>query len=133
MSVAVGIDFQPFIEVEDSLRTFGERYTRRLYTTVELQGLSSEPHVAARDLAAIFAAKEAVMKVLQPSDVIPSWLEIEVRRVKDHSASIVLRGAATQLALRQGISDVAVSLGVARECATATAVAQKSNRKSKSR
>src|SRR5664280_1315324 len=126
MSLAVGIDLQPFVEVEDSLRQFGERYTRLLYTTAELRGLSSEPHLAARDLAMIFATKEAVMKVLGPSDDIPSWLEIEVRHVKECSASVALSGVAAQLALRQGISHVAVSLGVARECAAATAVAQKS-------
>jgi len=127
MSLAVGIDLQPFGEVEDSLRQFGERYTRLLYTTAELKGLSSEPHLGARDLAMIFAAKEAVMKVLRPSDDIPSWLEIEVLRGTERSAPIALSGVAAQLALRQGISDIAVSLGVARECAAATAVAQKSN------
>jgi len=46
--------------------------------------------------------------------------------VKECSASVALSGVAAQLALRQGISHVAVSLGVARECAAATAVAQKS-------
>jgi len=127
MSFAVGIDLQPFDEVEDSLRTFGGRYTRLLYTTAELKGLSTDPHLAARDLASIFATKEAVMKVLAPNDDIPSWLEIEVHHVKGRSASITLSGVAAQLALGQGISDVAVGLGIANECATATAVAQKSN------
>jgi holo-[acyl-carrier protein] synthase len=133
MSFSIGIDIQSIVEVEDSLRTFSERYTQLLYTAAELNGLSTDPHVAARDLAVIFAAKEAVMKVLRPSDIIPTWLDIEVRFNMDCSASIVLRGAASQLALSQGITNVAVSLSVAREYATATAVAQRSDRKSMSR
>ena len=68
MDFAVGIDIQPHVEVEESLSAFGERYTQLVYTTVELQGLSSDPKSAARTLAAIFAAKEAVMKVLAPSE-----------------------------------------------------------------
>jgi holo-[acyl-carrier protein] synthase len=127
MNFAVGIDLQPIDEVEDSLRTFGERYTRLLYTNAELKGRSSDPHLAARDLATIFATKEAVMKVLAPSDDIPSWLDIEVRHVIECSPSIVLSGVAAELALRQGVTDVAVSFGCTRECATATAVAQRSN------
>jgi holo-[acyl-carrier protein] synthase len=127
MSLAVGIDLQPIGEVEDSLRAFGERYTRLLYTSAELSGLSRDPRVAARDLAATFAAKEAVMKVLAPSDDIPSWLDIEVGNVEGSSASIALHGVAAQLAFRQGVSNVTVRLGVAGDCAAATAIAQKSN------
>jgi hypothetical protein len=73
-----------------------------------------------------------MMKVLQPTDVVPGWLDIEVRRGLDSSASIALRGETAELALRQGITDVTVSLGVVRECATAIAVAQKSDRRSNS-
>lgn len=130
MSFAVGIDLQPFIEVESSLATFGERYTRRLYTSSELSELSElsdEPNLIIRKLAALFAAKEAVMKVLAPSDVIPSWLDIEVSDVKEFSASVVLSGVAARLARRQGISDITITLGITQECAAATAVAQKTS------
>jgi holo-[acyl-carrier protein] synthase len=126
MSLSVGIDLQPIVEVEDSLRTFGARYTRRLFTAHELNGLSGDPRVAARDLAAIFAAKEAVMKVLAPSGDIPSWHDIEVRDVGRGSASVALRGAAAAIADVRAISDIEVRLGFTRECATALAVAHPS-------
>jgi holo-[acyl-carrier protein] synthase len=133
MSIAVGIDLQPFDEVEESLRLFGERYTRRLYTNAELRDVSGDPHLAAQQLATLFAAKEAVMKVLTPSSEIPSWLDIEVRQVKDCSPSISLSGVAARLAHRQGITDIAVRLGVDRQCATATAFANKDTEGSGSR
>jgi len=125
MSIAVGIDLQPFDEVEESLRLFGEHYTRRLYTNAEIREVSGDPHLAAQELAMLFAAKEAVMKVLTPSSEIPSWLDIEVRQVKDCSPSISLSGVAAQLAHRQGIYDIVVRLGVVGQSATAAASAVK--------
>src|SRR5271170_1578864 len=106
MSIAVGIDLQPFAEVADSLRTFGDRYTRRLYTTAEIKGLNSNPDLASRELASMFATKEAVIKVLAPTVEVPSWLEIEVHLANDYAASISLSGTAAQLAHRKGITDI---------------------------
>jgi holo-[acyl-carrier protein] synthase len=126
VSVAIGIDLQPFSEIEDSIKTFGPRYMSRLYTATELRGLSREPHLAARVLASLFAAKEAVIKVLAPVDDMPSWHEIEIQRIGANSASVSLSGVAAQLAQRHGLSDIIVHVGVAGECAAALALAHTS-------
>jgi holo-[acyl-carrier protein] synthase len=127
VSFAVGIDQQPFAEVEESLGLFGDRYTRLIYTPTELQRAHREPDHVARQLAALFATKEAVMKVLAPDGDVPTWLDIEVGRPHDGTASVALHGVAATLAQRQGIAEISVSLDTDARWATAIAVAQRSN------
>lgn len=127
MSFSVGIDLQPIAEVESSLTSFGARYTRLLYTSAELTALGDDPYAGAQRLAAIFATKEAVMKVLAPSQEIPSWLDIEVRDLQSDSASVALRRVAAELATQLGVSELIVTLGAVGGCAAAIAVAQTSN------
>jgi len=122
-----GTDIVDVRNVADSIRTFGERYLRRVFTRDELkycasianEGGDSVPHLAAR-----FAAKESVMKVLRPgpSDAI-AWKSIEIIRGPSGSCAVRLHGHARALARRAGLSGIAVSLSHEQRYAVAVAIA----------
>ena len=108
--VAVGVDVVAVDEVQAALAHFGDRYLRRVFTTHEIACSSGEGQVRARHLAARFAAKEATMKALGPSDWLPDWRSIEVRQDESGRCALRLSGHAAELARQAGLSDFAVSL-----------------------
>lgn len=122
MNVLVGIDIQPIDEVEDSLRQFGARYRRLLFTDEELACCGDGPATAA-SLAARFAAKEAVLKILDAQEKVPPWRTIEVRRTAGGRPTIMLHGVAADIARYQGIHDISVSLSHGGGIAAAAVVA----------
>jgi holo-[acyl-carrier protein] synthase len=123
MSVVVGIDIQPIEEVEASLRTFGERYRRLLFTNHELESSGVGP-AAASELATRFAAKEAVFKILDTRVSVPPWRSVEVRCAGNRRPEIALYDVAEDLARKQGIHHITVSLSRAGGVASATVIAQ---------
>ena len=122
VNLLVGIDIQPIEEVESSLRTFGSRYRRLLFTDRELETCGDNSTTSSR-LAARFAAKEAVLKILDIHDVVPSWRSIEVGGDSDCRPEIILYDVAAELARARGIRDVFVSLTRGGDVAVATVVA----------
>lgn len=124
MKILVGIDVQPICEIEASMREFGARYTNRLFTDHELESCGSNPRTAASGLAARFAAKEAVLKILDTRETVPPWKTIEVQRAESGRPRIVLSGDAAELARRQGVEHLSVSLSHGGAIAAAAVVAQ---------
>lgn len=102
----VGVDVLAVAEVAASVRRFGDRYLRRVFTDHELACCGEDP---AR-LAARFCAKEAVVKVLEPVSVRHEWRSIEIRRAPHGACQVHLSGLAARLAAAAGIGEVAVSL-----------------------
>lgn len=121
-SVLVGIDIQGIEEVETALRYFGERYRRLLFTDSEL-GACGEGSVTASRLAARFAAKEAVLKILDVGDRVPSWRSIEVTETVGGSPEIVLHDGAADLAHLRGIHNLSLSFTHTGDVAAAVVVA----------
>jgi len=126
VTTRVGADIQEIDEVRESLVAFGDRYLRRIYTDVEIAECGGGTPGAARALAGRFAAKEAVFKVLGEFDVVPTWKEIEVRRLTTGHATVTLRGSAAELAARQGIGTISLSISQSGGIATAVVVAESS-------
>lgn len=124
MNILVGIDVQPIDEVEASIREFGARYSHRLFTDHEIECCGDNPRTAASGLAARFAAKEAVLKILDTRETVPSWKAIEVRRTEGGPPEIVLSGEASEVARRQGVEQMSLSLSHGGGVATAVVVAQ---------
>ena len=108
--LAVGIDLVAVEEVQAAVAKFGDRYLSRVFTDHEVACSSGEGVVGARHLAARFAAKEATMKALGPSDGLPAWRSIEVRQEENGRCTLRLSGQAAELARRAELSDFAVSL-----------------------
>jgi holo-[acyl-carrier protein] synthase len=121
--VRVGTDVTGVPDVIDSIERFGDRYLGRLFTEHELASCPGPPRVAAAGLAARFAAKEAVVKVLEPTGARPAWRSIEVRRQPSGACGLVLSGEAARLATEAGITDLAVSLAHEGDVAVAVVIA----------
>lgn len=117
--VRVGCDLQQVAEVERALEAFGDRYLGRVYTAHERHDVTGAD--AARRLAARFAGKEAVLKLLRPtaSDAVP-WTEIEIRS-GSRGPSVVLHGTAARLASDAGLGAIDISLSHEGDLALAVA------------
>lgn len=105
------------------MRRYGSRYTRRLFTDDERDECGEDPSTSAALLAARFAAKEAVMKVLVQDRVVPAWKSIEVHEHRRGRYSIYLAGEAAELAESQGVLGLRLSLDEAGGVAIATVMA----------
>ena len=105
--VRIGCDIHPVAQTEASIALFGERYLRHVFTERELEQCAGDVD----RLSGRFAAKEAVLKVLQPAagDAVP-WPSIEVRSAASGAPFVALSGHASVLAARQGIERIDISL-----------------------
>ena len=103
--VGVGIDVVdvPRFEIVMGRRP---RIVQRLFTEGEQRTARMKPE----RLAARFAAKEAVMKSLGVGAGSVPWKSIEVVKASSGAPSIVLHGAAADLAARRGVNDFQISL-----------------------
>jgi holo-[acyl-carrier protein] synthase len=120
--LSVGVDI---IEVERIKQVFwrhGERFLRRVYTEAEITYCRGRvPELAAR-----FAAKEAVSKALGTGIVGRGgifWREVEVLPDARGKPLVHLHGRAQDRAESLGLKEFAVSLSHSREYAVAFVVA----------
>lgn len=120
--VRVGVDVARPSDVAASLDRFGDSYLQRVFTPREVADCSGAPQVRAARLAARFAAKEAVLKVLRPDDESTDWRSIEVRRSAAGWCEIHLTGSTARLAQAAGITDLSVALSHDGDLATAVVV-----------
>jgi holo-[acyl-carrier protein] synthase len=108
--VRAGLDLVDVDAVASCLIRHGARYTGRLFTDAEVADCPGPPQVAARGLAARFAAKEAVIKVLAPAQDPPRWRDIEVVRSSNGGCRLSLSGRAQALSVGAGIETWSASL-----------------------
>jgi holo-[acyl-carrier protein] synthase len=108
--LAIGVDLVDIAEVARSVKHFGDRYLRRVFTDHEIACCQGTAEVVAASLAARFAAKEATLKVLAPDDARPDWRSIEVVRLPSGACKLRLRGAAARLAIERGLGPFALSM-----------------------
>ena len=111
--------------VESVLQRFGSRFIERVFTAREV----AASHGFAHELAARFAAKEAVAKalgvgvrVMSPFGV--KFQEVETLRDPLGKPVVALSGRAAERAQQLGLKEWAISLSHEREYAIAFVVAQ---------
>ena len=114
----IGTDIVEIERIRQIIERFGDRFLRRVYTEAELRIYGHRPH----SLAASFASKEAVMKVLGTGARGIGWREIETLYHPDGKPLIKLNGRARKAAEKLGIKEIDVSLSHSRKYATATAI-----------
>jgi len=119
-SVVVGLDLVQISAIASSVAHFGARFLERVYTADELRYCLREPRSSATHLAARFAAKEAVRKVLAIGDEAVGWRAIEVVREAGGACALVLHGEADARAQDAGFT--AFSLSMTHEADYASAV-----------
>jgi holo-[acyl-carrier protein] synthase len=125
-TVRLGIDLVPVKAIETSIASFGNRFLERVFTPAELMDCG-EDHSTTVDrarllrLAARFAAKEAVMKVLGSTDQALPWRSIEIRSIPGGGCRVELHREADALATSVGIHNIAISITHEQDYAAAVA------------
>ena len=124
MTLSVGVDIIELDRIRRVLERHGERFLTRIYTSEEIARYGERvPELAAR-----FAAKEAVSKALgvglnHMSSHGIGWQEVEVLPDPLGKPVVHLSGRAQQLAEEQDLSEWAISLSHGRDHAVAFVVA----------
>src|SRR4030095_3946366 len=115
-----GVDIIEIDRIDRALAKFGPRFLRRVYTPLEAafcRGRTSE-------LAARFAAKEAVMKALGTGARGVAWREIEVLPNHRGKPLVYLHGRAQKRAERIGLDEIDISMSHSRDFAVAFVAAR---------
>jgi holo-[acyl-carrier protein] synthase len=118
--VRTGIDIVQISSIDASLRSFGQRFTRRLFTDAENDYAGGQPQLAAQRYAARFAAKEAALKAFDLAHAGINWRDIEVVPNEHGGCHLRLHGKAAQLV--QPLPQGAVSLSLSHDGDYAMAV-----------
>ncbi len=119
-SYAVGVDIIELERVAAVLEQHGQRFLDRVYTPMEVAICRGRPS----ELAARFAAKEAVMKALGTGARGVGWREIEVLLNRQGKPLVYLHGRARDRARKIGLDGLDVSMSHSREHAVAFVVAR---------
>jgi holo-[acyl-carrier protein] synthase len=118
--IYVGIDI---IEI-DRIAAVAGRYPRRFLERIYTPGERAYCRGRAPQLAARFAAKEAVMKMLGTGVRGVPWKDVEVVRERGSAPEIRLHGKAKTVADRLGLCRIALSLSHSRQYAVASVVGE---------
>lgn len=115
-----GCDLQPVGDVRDAIRDFGARYLDRVYTPGEQASYAAGGPAS---LAARFAAKEAVLKLIGTADGV-DLRSVEIRTADASGRPEVhLTGRAAELARDAGIDAAGIDVSLSHSGDLALAVA----------
>ncbi len=117
--LSVGVDLIETERIARALERWGDRFLQYVYTTSELD--YCRRHVP--ELAARFAAKEAVSKALGTGLREVKWREMEVLSDARGKPLVRLHGRAKKRAEELGLEKFAISLSHSRRYAVAFVVA----------
>lgn len=111
MNLTNGVDLVEISRIERALDRFGDRFLQRVFSDAEIARSRRRP----AELAARFAAKEAVAKALGVGMAILSplgiaWHDVETLNEPSGKPYLVLYGRARALAQEQGLARWSVSL-----------------------
>ena len=117
--LSTGVDAIEIQRIAKVYAKFGERFLRRVYTERE----ATRYRGRVNELAARFAAKEAVSKALGTGLNGIAWREVEIMPDRRGKPLVYLYGRARERAAAIGLTEFAISLTHARELAIAFVVA----------
>lgn len=121
--LSAGIDLIEIERIAATIARYGERFLTRVFTEQELRHCRGQSH----QLAARFAAKEAVSKALgtglQYRDGV-NWRDIEIASDARGKPTVRLSGQAAQRAAQLNVQSFAVSLSHTRAHAIAVVIAE---------
>lgn len=116
---SIGIDIVETDRIESAIRQWNKHFLSRIYTEAELKLCQGRiPSLAAR-----FAGKEAVMKVLGTGAKGVGWREIEILADAQGKPLVQLHGKAKEKAEDLNFSELSISLSDTKQYAVAAAIA----------
>jgi holo-[acyl-carrier protein] synthase len=118
VKLVVGVDIIEIGRIQKAASRSKGSFLKRVYTELELEGSGNR----SSSLAALFAAKEAVMKALGTGAKGIAWKEIEVLSNNDGAPIVHLYGKASDKAKEIGISQFSLSISHSKEFAIAMVV-----------
>lgn len=118
MIIVNGIDIIEIKRIEKIASRYKSRFLNRIYTEHEIEYCKSR----APQLATRFAAKEAVMKALGTGVRGLKWKDIEVFSKRGRAPQVNLKDNALNIAKKQNISNLSVSLSHSEEYAIASVI-----------
>ncbi len=118
---AVGIDIIEIERVADVIARHGDRFLERVYTADEIAHCRGR----VQELAARFAAKEAVMKALGTGVRGVGWRDIEILPNRRGKPLVFLYGRGADRAERIELRGLEVSLTHSKEYAIASVVGER--------
>lgn len=122
MIVGTGIDITEVPRIRQSIRRFGDRFLRRIFTEGEIRYCESKANREER-YAARFAAKEASMKAIGTGwSRGVRWRDIEVTRQPGGRPTITFHHKAADFAAKLGTRNIALSLTHTSELAMAQVI-----------
>ena len=117
--LSLGIDIIEVERIESAIRRWDKRFLNRIYTEAERKICQDRiPALAAR-----FAGKEAVMKVLGTGAKGVGWQEIEILADTRGKPLVQLHGNAREEAKKLNLSEFSISLSDTKQYAVAAAIA----------
>ena len=117
--LSLGVDIIEVERIESAIRQWDKRFLNRIYTEAELKICQGRiPALAAR-----FAGKEAVMKVLGTGTKGVGWQEIEILADAQGKPLVQLHGKASETAKKLNLSELCISLSDTKQYAVAAAIA----------
>jgi holo-[acyl-carrier protein] synthase len=125
MIAGIGVDIIEVERIAQALDRHGERFAARVFTPGELAECWPSEQQRCRRLAARFAAKEAALKALGIGLRGVSWQEIDVVKDELGKPSLRLTGRLADIAAKQGITAMHLSLSHCKEYAMAQVVAER--------
>jgi len=115
---SVGIDIVEVERIKSAIKRWDKRFLNRIYTEAELK--ICQGRIAS--LAAHFAGKEAVMKVLGTGAKGIGWREIEILADAQGKPLVQLHGKARERAKKLNLNELCISLSDTKQYAVATAI-----------
>lgn len=121
--LGIGTDIIECPRIGKMIETHGESFLRRVYTDREIRYCQARKH-AIEHFAGRWAAKEAIMKALgtgRSRGV--AWTQVEIRNDDRGRPTVMVCGAAREVARERGVADLLISISHCRTYATAYAMA----------
>jgi len=108
--VGTGVDLAEVDRIEASIKRFGDRFVRRIYTPLEIAYAERKANRYER-YAARFAAKEAGMKAIGTGwKRGVRWKDFEVANLPSGKPTLRFYGKAAEFAEQLGVKSVALSI-----------------------
>jgi len=123
----IGVDLVRLDRLQRVLERQGTRFLERVFTSEEV-AYSQQHKLSLPRLAAIFAAKEAVLKSLGTGwSCGIKWKEVQIVLTKNHAPGVHLEGVAARIAHQRGVGHILLSLSHDTDYAIAYALALKAS------